>query len=144
MGNFGFSGKFWILGEILDFRGNCTVAWVTRPERPKGVKDVIKQAQRAQSRPEEPQPRSQGPEGPQTSSNIYFSPWVTIIICHCVAAFAKTNDQSWHSVQLINPNRSKWEKVKWKCKGKGKWNENGIEMERRSWQKVKLDGGDLL
>ena len=24
--------------EILDFRGNCTVAWVTRPERPKGRK----------------------------------------------------------------------------------------------------------
>ena len=27
---------------------HCTVAWVTRPERPKGVKHVIKQAQRAQ------------------------------------------------------------------------------------------------
>ena len=26
---------------------HCTVAWVTRPERPKGVKDVIKQARRA-------------------------------------------------------------------------------------------------
>ena len=60
-GNFGFSGKFRIFGEISDFRGNfgflshhCTVAWVTRPERPKGVKDVIKQARRAQSRPEGP------------------------------------------------------------------------------------------
>ena len=42
----------------------CTDAWVTRPERPKGVKDVIKQARRAQSRPEGPQPRSRGPEGP--------------------------------------------------------------------------------
>ena len=28
----------------------CTDAWVTRPERPKGVKDVIKQTWRAQSR----------------------------------------------------------------------------------------------
>ena len=27
---------------------HCTDAWVTRPERPKGVKDIIKQAQRAQ------------------------------------------------------------------------------------------------
>ena len=26
---------------------HCTDAWVTRPERPKGVKDVIKQARRA-------------------------------------------------------------------------------------------------
>ena len=43
---------------------HCTDAWVTRPERPKGVKDVIKQARRAQSRPEGPQPRSRGPEGP--------------------------------------------------------------------------------
>ena len=25
---------------------HCTVAWVTRPERPKGVKDVFKQAPR--------------------------------------------------------------------------------------------------
>ena len=41
---------------------SCCV--VTRPERPKGVKDVIKQARRAQSRPEGPQPRSRGPEGP--------------------------------------------------------------------------------
>ena len=37
---------------------HCTDAWVTRPERPKGVKDVIKQAGRAQSRPEGRQPRS--------------------------------------------------------------------------------------
>ena len=60
-GNFGFSGKFRILGEILDFRGNfglhCCVGHT-------GVKDVIKQARRAQSRPEGPQPRSRGPEGP--------------------------------------------------------------------------------
>ena len=39
---------------------SSAVAWVTRPERPKGVKDVIKQAQ---SGPEGPQPRSRGPEG---------------------------------------------------------------------------------
>ena len=41
-----------------------TVAWVTRPERPKGAKDEVKQARRAQSRPEGPPPRSRGPEGP--------------------------------------------------------------------------------
>ena len=40
------------------------VAWVTRPERPKGVKDEVKQARRAQSRPEGPQTRSRGPTGP--------------------------------------------------------------------------------
>ena len=42
----------------------CNGAWVTRPERPKGLKDVIKQARRAQSRPKGPQPKSLGPEGP--------------------------------------------------------------------------------
>ena len=36
----------------------------TRPERPKGAKDDVKQARRAQSRPEGPQARSRGPEGP--------------------------------------------------------------------------------
>ena len=41
----------------------CNGAWVTRPERPKGVKDVIKQDRRVQSRPEGPQPRSRGKEG---------------------------------------------------------------------------------
>ena len=40
------------------------VAWVTRPERPKGAKDEVKQARRAQSRPEGPLPRSRAPEGP--------------------------------------------------------------------------------
>ena len=39
-------------------------AWVTRPERPKGAKDEVKQARRAQSQPEGPQARSRGPEGP--------------------------------------------------------------------------------
>ena len=44
---------------------HCTVAWVTWPERPKGVKDVIKQARRrAQNRPKGPQPRYRGQEGP--------------------------------------------------------------------------------
>ena len=43
---------------------HCTVAWVTRPEHPKGVKDEVKQARRAQSRPEWPQARSRAPEGP--------------------------------------------------------------------------------
>ena len=38
---------------------HCTVAWVTRPPYPKGVKDVIKQAQ------SRPQPRSRGPEAPR-------------------------------------------------------------------------------
>ena len=35
---------------------HCTDAWVTRPQRPKGVKDVIKQGRRAQRPPEGPQP----------------------------------------------------------------------------------------
>ena len=35
---------------------HCTVAWVTRPERPKGVKVKVKQAQRAQSQVEGPSP----------------------------------------------------------------------------------------
>ena len=39
-------------------------AWVTRPERPKGVKDEVKQARRAKSRPEGPPARSRAPEGP--------------------------------------------------------------------------------
>ena len=43
---------------------HCTVAWVTRPERPKGVKDVVKQARRAPNQPEGLQPRSQAPGGP--------------------------------------------------------------------------------
>ena len=40
-------------------------AWVTRPERPKGVKDEAKQARTAKSRPEGPPARSQAPEGPR-------------------------------------------------------------------------------
>ena len=36
-------------------------AWVTRPERPKGFKDEVKQAQ---SRPEGRPTRSRAPEGP--------------------------------------------------------------------------------
>ena len=39
-------------------------AWVTRPERPKGVKDEVKQARGAKSRPEGPPARSRAPEGP--------------------------------------------------------------------------------
>ena len=31
---------------------HCTVAWVTRPERPKGAKDKVKQARRAQRGPQ--------------------------------------------------------------------------------------------
>ena len=50
---------FWIsLRLFLDFSvifldfsnalsNHCTVAWVTRPERPKGVKDEVNQARRA-------------------------------------------------------------------------------------------------
>ena len=41
----------WMLCNFLDFSNalshHCTVAWVTRPERPKGEQDVIKQARRA-------------------------------------------------------------------------------------------------
>ena len=40
-----------IMDTIMD-----TAAWVTRPERPKGAKDEVKQARRAQSRPEGPLP----------------------------------------------------------------------------------------
>merc|ERR1712051_807166 len=50
----------------------CVHAWVTRPESPKGAKDEVKQARRAQSRPEGPQARSRAPEGPQTSSVFIF------------------------------------------------------------------------
>ena len=39
-------------------------AWVTRPERQKGVKDKVKQARRAKSWPEGPPARSRAPEGP--------------------------------------------------------------------------------
>ena len=39
-------------------------AWVTRPERLKGAKDEVKEARRAKRRPEGPQTRSWGPEGP--------------------------------------------------------------------------------
>ena len=38
-----FSVIFWNFFNTLYH--HCTVAWVTRPERPKGVKEVIKQAQ---------------------------------------------------------------------------------------------------
>ena len=40
------------------------IVWVTQPERPKGAKDEVKQARRAQSQPEGPQARSRGQEGP--------------------------------------------------------------------------------
>ena len=51
-----FFVKFWISLQLsldfsvifLDFSNalsnHCTVAWVKRPERPKGVKDQVKQA----------------------------------------------------------------------------------------------------
>ena len=42
------------------------VAWVTRPERPKGGKDEVK-------RPEGPPTRSRGPEGPKTSIFEYLN-----------------------------------------------------------------------
>ena len=41
-----------------------TSAWVTRPERPKGGKDEVKEARGAKRRPEGLQIRSWGPEGP--------------------------------------------------------------------------------
>ena len=40
-------------------------AWVTWPERPKGVKDEVKQARRAKSWPEGPPARSRAPGGPR-------------------------------------------------------------------------------
>ena len=45
-------------------RAKCNGAWVTRPERPKGAKDEVKEARRAKRRPEGPQTRSWGPEVP--------------------------------------------------------------------------------
>ena len=48
-----FATVFGFLCDFLDFSNAlsnyCTVAWVTRPERPKGGKDVVKQARRTQS-----------------------------------------------------------------------------------------------
>ena len=41
-----------------------TSARVTRPERPKGGKDEVKEARGAKRRPEGPQIRISGPEGP--------------------------------------------------------------------------------
>ena len=35
--------------KINTLSHHCTDAWVTQPERPKGVKDVVKQAQRAET-----------------------------------------------------------------------------------------------
>ena len=49
---------------IMDIYIMDTSAWIARPERPKGVKDEVKQARRAQSRPEGPPARSRAPEGP--------------------------------------------------------------------------------
>ena len=46
------------------------MAWVTRPERPKGVKVVVKQAGRAHSRP---LPRSRVPEGAPRHLVLYIS-----------------------------------------------------------------------
>ena len=60
-----------------------TSAWVTRPERPKGAKDEVKQARRAQSRPEGPQARSRAPEGPQTSSLMILHS----LACHCIVSY---------------------------------------------------------
>ena len=67
-----------MLKEVL-----VNFAWVTRPERPKGAKDEVKQARRAQSRPEGPLPRSRAPEGPldfykgvSTISTIQIYLWI--------------------------------------------------------------------
>ena len=43
------------------------IAWVTRPERPKGAKDEVK-------RPEGPPTRSRGAEGPLTSISTILRP----------------------------------------------------------------------
>ena len=45
---------------------HVTFAWVTRPERPKGMKDKVK-------RPEGPPARSRGSEDPETSIDRYLN-----------------------------------------------------------------------
>ena len=47
--------------------------WVTHPERPKGVKDEVKDAKRAKSRPEGPPTRSWGPGPPKFLVRDIFS-----------------------------------------------------------------------
>ena len=82
-GIFGFSVNFWIFAEILNFldffvivfgffcdfldfsnalSNHCTVAWVTRPERPKGVKRT------KSSRPE-------GPKAVPKGRYLEVGPW---------------------------------------------------------------------
>ena len=46
-----------IIGVEVEKEVLVNFAWVTRPERPKGVKDEVK-------RPQGPPIRSRGPEGP--------------------------------------------------------------------------------
>ena len=53
-------------------QSSSPVAWVTRPERPEGVKDVIKQAQRAAT-------LKSGPGGPLDFYVKYFSEFRCII-----------------------------------------------------------------
>ena len=71
---------------IMDICIMDTSAWVTRPERPKGGKDEVKEARGAKRRPEGLQIRSWGPEGPPkllvaynaytayTAYTAYFAP----------------------------------------------------------------------
>ena len=59
----------WLVGHV--FYPHLTRT-VTRPERPKGAKDEVKQARRAQSRPIGPQTRSWGPEGPLNFYTVYW------------------------------------------------------------------------
>ena len=56
--------KKWILSPCYGGSLWWMEAWVTRPERPKGAKDEVKQARRAKSRSEGPPARSRAPEGP--------------------------------------------------------------------------------
>ena len=83
------------------------VAWVTRPERPKGAKDEVK-------RPEGPPTWSRGPEGLQTSSyrillcvlfktadiDLYLSNgFAALSGCYCFQG-AMTNDTCWSLTTL--------------------------------------------
>ena len=65
--------KFGVQPRMISFAGFCLGIFSFSfclstlfhlPERPKGAKDEVKEARRAKRRPEGPQTRSWGPEGP--------------------------------------------------------------------------------
>ena len=61
------TGKINLTKKIIKkikLSNHCTVGWVTQPELPKGVKDVIKQAQRAATGGPQPEgPNRRAPTG---------------------------------------------------------------------------------